>query len=85
MTEPAKIIEQIRPFVEETFYLPESETKGDDAPLFSSGLLDSADLVTLLMFLEETFDISIEDGDVTIERFDTYNSMATYVKDCLTK
>ena len=39
----------------------------------------------VLMFLEETFDISIEDGDVTIERFDTYNSMATYVKDCLTK
>jgi len=75
MTEPTTVIEKTRPFILETFYLPDG-TVGDDAPLFSSGLLDSADLVTLLMFLEEEFGISIDGPDVTIDRFDTLRAMS---------
>ena len=43
----------------------------DDLPLFSSGLLDSTSMVTLVMFLEERTGIMIEVADLTLDNFDT--------------
>ena len=77
--EQAEIIGKIRPFILETFYVPD-DSVADDGALFTSGLLDSADLVTLLMFVEERFGISIPDQDITIDRFDTLLQMSAYLQ-----
>ena len=58
--------------------IPESAL-GRDAPLVSSGLLDSASLVRLATHLERTFGLRIPDRDIDVDHFDTLAMIAGYV------
>jgi acyl carrier protein len=42
-----------------------------DTPIFSSGLLDSIDIINLLLILEEAFGVRIEPSKVDIDHLDT--------------
>ncbi len=50
-----------------------------DTPLFSSQLVDSFALVTLMMFLEREADIRIAPVDVNLDNMDTIGRMLAYV------
>jgi acyl carrier protein len=51
----------------------------DDQSLTGTGIVDPTGVVELAMYLEEDFDITIADEDLTPENFDTVNSIAQYV------
>lgn len=48
--------------------------------LFTVGILDSFDLVKLVVELEDAFDISIDIEDVTVENFQTANSIISLIE-----
>jgi len=48
-------------------------------PLFSSGLLDSADMLNVIGFVEERARIEVPASEVTLENFDTPERIASYV------
>lgn len=50
-----------------------------DTPLFSSQLVDSFALVTLMMFLEKETGIRIAPADVNLDNMDTIARMLAYV------
>lgn len=50
-----------------------------DTPLFSSQLVDSFALVTLMMFLEREARIRIAPADVNLDNMDTIGRMLSYV------
>ncbi len=50
-----------------------------DMPLFSSQLVDSFALVTLMMFLEREAGIRIAPADVNLDNMDTIGRMLAYV------
>lgn len=50
-----------------------------DEPLFSNGTLDSLGTLRLIAFLEETFGISIGDGDVVDSNFGSLEKLAAFV------
>ncbi len=50
-----------------------------DTPLFSSQLVDSFALVTLMMFLEREAGIRIAPADVNLDNMDTIGRMLAYV------
>ena len=50
-----------------------------DTPLFSSQLVDSFALVTLMMFLERETGIRISPADVNLDNMDTIGRMIAYV------
>ncbi len=52
-----------------------------DTRLISSGIVDSFSMVSLKLFLERKFKISIPDGKATPEAFDTVSSIANLVKE----
>ncbi len=56
-----------------------SEALGPDTPLFSSGLLDSASMVELMVFVEQETGLNISPGDVTLENFDTVARITAFV------
>jgi len=58
--------------------IPEHDL-GRDAPLVSSGLLDSASLVRLATHLERSFGVRIPDRDIDADHFDTLAMIASYV------
>jgi acyl carrier protein len=47
-------------------------------PLFE-GLLDSLATLQLVAFVEETFRLTVSDGELSPDNFDTIERMATYV------
>ncbi len=53
---------------------------GDTDELLISGLLDSLDVMTLVSFIEETYDISVPFSDVVIENFETVTAIRRYVQ-----
>jgi len=50
-----------------------------DAPLFSSGLIDSFALVTLLTFVETESGLMISPEDVNLENFDSIGRILDFV------
>ena len=50
-----------------------------ETQLLEAGVLDSINLVRLVQFLEERFGISIPDGDMGAELFESPASVSAYV------
>ena len=49
-------------------------------PLISSGIVDSFSMVSLKVFLEKKYDISLPDAEATPQAFDTVDSIAELVQ-----
>lgn len=56
-----------------------------DTPLISSGFVDSFSMVSLKVFLEKKFSISIPDEEATPEAFDSVNKIVDLVNAYLGK
>jgi acyl carrier protein len=56
-----------------------------DTPLISSGFVDSFSMVSLKVFLEKKFNISIPDEEATPEAFDSVNKIVDLVNAYLEK
>lgn len=52
----------------------------DKTPLFSSGIIDSFSLVSLITFLEETGDFRVNPMDVNLDNMDTIECIVAYVE-----
>ena len=52
-----------------------------DTPLISSGIVDSFSMVSLKVFLEKKYNVSIPDDKATPETFDTVGQIMTVIKE----
>ena len=50
-----------------------------DEAIISSGLIDSFSLVDLALFVEETFNVRIDDAELTADVFDSIDELANIV------
>ncbi|MFH1279583.1 MAG: acyl carrier protein [Candidatus Eisenbacteria bacterium] len=57
----------------------------EDTPLISSGIVDSFSMVSLKMYLEDEYDITMTDDEASTEAFDTVNSIVVLVTRKLSK
>ena len=74
MTDTAK--QKIKNFIMEQFLPGEDANElTDDTPLISGGILDSIATLQLVMYIEETFRVSLEPHEVDKENLDTLNLM----------
>jgi acyl carrier protein len=72
------IVEFLKSMLDEEFGLNDP-VPGESDPLFSSGLLDSVDVLGVVAAMEEQFDIRINPMDVSVDRLDTVSLMADFV------
>jgi acyl carrier protein len=56
------------------------ETLGDDISFIEAGLLDSTGIIELANFLEEEFEIGVNDDDLIPENFDSINRIVSYLE-----
>jgi acyl carrier protein len=59
---------------------PELLPLQNDTALLECGILDSLALLSLLMFLEENFNIAVDDYEVIPENFNTIAAICAYVR-----
>ncbi len=72
--------EVIEKFIVDEIMLADSGTKIDpDESLISNGVLDSLALLRLIAFIEEQFDMEVEDGDVVPDNFQSLNVMEKFL------
>jgi acyl carrier protein len=66
-------------FLHEEADLDDGEVIGLDTSLFRDQLLDSMNLTSLIVFLEETFTIKVKPMDIVYENLDSVNHMLAYI------
>jgi acyl carrier protein len=59
------------------------EDIGPDDPLFTSGLLDSLELLRFVLFIEGRFGVRVPPLSVSLERFDTVERLTLLVSERL--
>ena len=69
-TGPGDVARRVRSFVIKDLAPFDADGIKDDTPLLD-GLLDSGELMRLVVFLEEEFGVEIDDTDVVTEHFAT--------------
>jgi len=71
---------ELRNFISNNFmYGSKPEDLGDDTSLLESGIIDSTGILEIIDFLEETFDFSIENDEVTPDNLDSINRIYDFI------
>jgi len=75
------IEEQIREYVVDNFLFSEDGYHlPEDASFLEEGIVDSTGVLELVMFVEETFNITVEDDEILPENFDSVSQLAAYIR-----
>ena len=72
--------QQIRQFITTNFYVAPDAGLADDASLLDNGVIDSTGVLEVISFLEESFEIKVEDKDLLPENLDSIDRIAAFVE-----
>ena len=74
------IKQSVKEYILNTFLLGEDPKElTDDLPLISGGILDSIATLKLIMFIEETFGVTLEAHEADKEHLNTINQIADLI------
>ncbi|HRN54060.1 MAG TPA: acyl carrier protein [Gemmatimonadaceae bacterium] len=74
------IAQTLRSFIQENFlYMRPDLQYGDDDSLLAKGVIDSLGVMEIVGFLEERFEMTVEQDDVTEQNFGSVAAIARYV------
>lgn len=75
------IEEQIRLYIANNFLFSDDGYElAEGASFLEEGVVDSTGVLELVMFVEETFDITVEDEEIVPENLDSVSQLAAYVR-----
>jgi acyl carrier protein len=72
--------ERVRTFVVENFLFGDGDTLKGDTSFLEEGVMDSTGILELVMYLEETYGIRIQDDELVPENLDTLGNIAAYLE-----
>ena len=80
MPTPSEIKDKVRGFILESYMagLDPAQLK-DDVSLERAHIVDSARVLELILFLEETFGFEVTNDEATPDNFDTVDAIVKYV------
>ncbi|MCP4454232.1 MAG: acyl carrier protein [Planctomycetes bacterium] len=71
--------DQVQQFVVDNFLFGDSSQLDTDTSFLNEGIIDSTGILELIMFLEETFGIHVEDQELIPENLDSLNNIQQFV------
>lgn len=75
---------KVREYIIENFLFGEGDSLKDDTSFLEDGIIDSTGILELVMFLEETYGIKIEDDELVPENMDSLLNIAQFLERKLT-
>jgi acyl carrier protein len=69
----------VRDFVVANFLFGDGELLKEDTSFMEKGIVDSTGMLELIMFLEETYNIKIEDDELVPENLDSLQNISRFV------
>jgi acyl carrier protein len=74
--------EKIRKYVSQNFLFSEKGYPyGDDISFLENGVVDSMNVMELVLFAEETFEIKVDDADIVPTNFDSVSNLARFIRE----
>lgn len=74
------IIGRIRDFIIDNFFFgTESITYTEEDSLMKKGIVDSTGILELVNFIEQEYDITVDDDELLPENLDSLNNLAGYI------
>ena len=70
----------VRKFLLDNFVMGSNVVIADDASFIKGHILDSTGFIELIMFIEESFDLKVEDAEMLPENFDSLLNIEGYVQ-----
>ncbi|MFC1877549.1 acyl carrier protein [Thermodesulfobacteriota bacterium] len=71
---------KIRAFIIENFLFGNDDGLNDETSFLEEGIIDSTGVLELVNFLEEDFDIAIDDEELIPENLDSINNVTSYLE-----
>lgn len=71
--------DQVRTFIVENFLFGDGKDFNDEDSLRSKGIIDSTGVLSLIAFIEQKFDIRIEDEEIVPENLDSVKKIAGFL------
>ena len=78
-----KIKEKIKNFIIENFLFGEDNDLNDDTSFLEEGIIDSTGVLELIEYLEEEFELEIDDEDMIPENLDSLNNLEQFISKLL--
>jgi len=72
-------IDTVREFIVENFLFGDGQQLQDDTSFMESGIIDSTGILELITFLEEKYEIKIEDDELIPENLDNLQNVARFI------
>jgi len=72
--------DKIRAFIMENFLFGNDQGLKDDTSFLDEGIIDSTGILELVSFLEDEFDISVEDDEILPENLDSIKNVVAYLE-----
>ena len=76
--EITEVKNDIRKFIAETAFVSEDSIK-DNSLIFTEGIFDSMGFLSLINFIEDSFQIKAEDSELLEENFESVEAIAGFV------
>lgn len=74
-----KVKEKVRAFIIENFLFGEDNNLNNDTSFLDEGIIDSTGVLELIEYLEEKFNIQINDEDMIPENIDSLNNLERFI------
>jgi len=74
------IEDKVKEYILENYlFTDDMSALGNDDSFIEKGIIDSTGILEVIFFLEETFNIVVEDDEMVPENFDSVNNITTFV------
>ncbi len=71
---------KIRAFIITNFYVPAGMALPDDASLLGQGVVDSTGVLEVIGFLEDSFQMTVDDTEMLPENLDSIDRLTAFVE-----
>lgn len=72
---------QVKTYIMENFLFSNNGHElAEDASFLEEGIVDSTGVLELVMFVEETYNITVQDEEIVPENFDSVAQLAAYIR-----
>ena len=77
-------IPALKEFIVENFLFGDNSQLQDDTDFFDKGIVDSTGVLEIVSFIEETYDIEVDDEELVQENFSSLNALNNFLTNRLT-
>ena len=71
---------KIKEFLQENYIFDSENGLDDDDSLLENGIIDSTGVLELILFLEENYQIKVNDDEILPENLDSVNNICNFAK-----